>query len=96
MYIFVYICSLQFSSCDQTQVILYTTSLDLHFTFGFSWHVLQLSCLQLFPFKVTVNVFLGKNIHFWISSYSVSRTFKAHNDTLLEANKSFKNGRNFM
>ena len=41
-------------------------------------------------------VILGENIHFSISSYSVSPTFKAHNDTLFEANSSFENGRNLM
>ena len=40
--------------------------------------------------------FLGENIHFSISSYSVSATLKAHNDTLFEANSSFENGRNLM
>ena len=38
--------------------------------------------------------FLGENIHFSISSYSVCRTFKAHNDTI--ADRSFEKGRNFM
>ena len=48
-------------------------------------------------FKTAVNVFwLNTSISFSISSYSGSRTFKAHIDTLLEANRSFENGRNLM
>ena len=45
-----YLLSPQFSSCDATQIILYTMSFGLQFAFGFSWHVLQSSCFQLFSF----------------------------------------------
>ena len=60
-----------------------------------------LSFLHLLPIggKITQGYgkrFLGENINFSISSYSVSRTFKANNDTLFEANRRFENGRNFM
>ena len=47
------------------------------------------------PFKVMVNVFWVV-YPYSISSLSVSRTFKAHNDTLFEVHRSFENGRNFM
>ena len=40
--------------------------------------------------------FSGGKYPFSISSYPVSRTLKAKDNTLFEANRSFENGRSFM